>query len=149
MACGVEEILVAAHCIVESRKHLGMVYCGMVWQHVDKHLYTVFESAVAHCLEVLSGTEHIVADGPVGRLVVVVPFTFNAVAGLAEQSHSSVFTHVACLHGRCLNVVVAGIGNGFHVVGNSVERPRPSVENNLVAAVGGRLAGKRVGSRAA
>ena len=135
-AVGMEQILMAAHSIVKPRKNCGMIDCCMVRQDIDKHLYIVLVCAVAHSAEIVAVAEHVVSYLPVGRLIVVIPFAFNAVAGLRIEGHSAIFAYEAALHGRGLHVVIAGVGNTFHIGGNGVEAPRPCVENDFAFVVG-------------
>ncbi len=135
-AVGVEQIVVAAYGIVESGKHSGVVHSGVVGQHVHDNAYAIFICAVGHLLEVVAGAQHVVADSPVGWLVIVVPLAHDRVAGLAEQSHAAVVADEACLHGRGLHVVEACVGYLFHVCGYGVEAPRPCVKNHFILGRG-------------
>ena len=74
----------AADSVVESRQHSSMLYRGVVGQYINNHLDSIFVRTVAHGFEVVAVAEHIVAYFPVGRLVVVVPFAHNFVAGPAH-----------------------------------------------------------------
>ena len=73
---GVEEVFVSSNGVVEARQHGLVVDGGVVWQHVYDYLDVVLVSAVAHIAESISVAENVVADSPVGRLVVVVPLAF-------------------------------------------------------------------------
>ena len=93
---GVEEVVVAAHGIVEAGEHGGVVDGGVVGEYVDDDLYTVSVCAVAHSLELVARAQGVVAYGPVGGLIIIVPFALHAVAGLAEEGAASTLAQVAC-----------------------------------------------------
>ena len=127
-----EQILMAAHSIVKPRKNCGMIDCCMVRQDIDKHLYIVLVCAVAHSAEIVAVAEHIVSDSPVGRLIVIVPFSHHAVAGLTVERHTTSVADIACLDRRRLYVVISRLGDKFHVCRDSIETPCPCMENHLV-----------------
>ena len=104
---GMEQVLMAAHGIVERRQYGFVVDSSVIGKHVDNHAHAVFAGTVAHSLESVAVTDFIVAYLPVGGLVIVVPFAFDAVAFPAEERHASVFTDIACLHWRCLHEIIA------------------------------------------
>ena len=118
---GMEKIFVAADRIVKAGQHGRMVDGCVVGQHVNDDTDTIIVGAVAHRFECIAVTEHIVAYGPVCRLVIVVPLAHYRVAFHAEKCHAAVVADEASLGGRCLHVVVAGFCYLTHVGGDCVE----------------------------
>ena len=104
----------------------------MVRQNVDNNFDAVAIGAVGQSAEVVTGAELVIADLPVDRLVVVIPFTFDRVAFLTEKSHSAVLADEAGVGRRGLHVGESGVGNLLHVGRDGVERPCEGMENDVV-----------------
>ena len=73
------EVFVSAYGSIECRKDGMVVDSRMIGQYIYQNAHAVFVCAVTHRLERITITEHIIADGPVGGLVVVVPFAFHRI----------------------------------------------------------------------
>ncbi len=130
-----KKIFMTADSIVETGQNCSMVDRSMVGKYVHNYLYAIFICAVAHSLEIGTVAQHIVAYSPVGRLIIIVPLTLHAVAGLTEERHTAAVAHETCLHGRGLHVVIACVGYCLHIRGNSVERPRPCVQYHFIILI--------------
>lgn len=100
----------------------------MVGQHVNNDAQPQALGIVTHRLELVAGAQLIVANGPVGGLVVVVPLA------VAKELASAALAHNALVDGRGLHNRVAGILDLGQMLADGVERPRPGVQDNLIIA---------------
>ena len=96
----------------------------MVGHHVDDHTHTVLVGGVGHLFEIVFSADHKVADAGVRRLVHVIPVLVEL---LAIGRNILDLAHRLGLHGS-----VAGLGDGFHVRRDVLERPHPCVQDGAV-----------------
>ena len=72
-AVGVEQVFAAMHGAVQAGIDLGAVNHRVVGQHIHNDAQPQTLSLGTHRLELVARAQLVVADGPVGRLVVVIP----------------------------------------------------------------------------
>ena len=123
------EVVDATDGIAQTLRHSRCVKCRVVWQHVDNHAHSVFFCLGTHCDEFIACAHLIVADGPIQRLIVIVPFA------VAHNLLAAAVADKAVVGRRCLHHSEPCVGNTFHIFADCVERPAPGVENCL--CVGG------------
>ena len=82
----VEHLLPASYSSIELVCNKIDVECSMVRKHIHKDTDTIFLRCFEHGLHLCFGTDDIVADGPVSRLIIVVPVSFLFVKDLHISS---------------------------------------------------------------
>ena len=82
----IKQLQTAAARLNQVLRNRVILRCGVVRDHVDKHLDAVFLRLGAHGGKFLLAAELVVADFEVGRLVVIVPLA------VAVQLHAAVLT---------------------------------------------------------
>lgn len=125
-AVGMEQVLTAIHGTVQARVNLGAVDDRVVGKHIDDDAQAKSLGLVTHRLELIARAQLIVADGPIRRLVMVIPFA------MAKELTPATLTHNTLVDGRSLHNRVARILDLGQVLADGVERPRPRVQNNLI-----------------
>ena len=122
-----EHLVSAAYCLIELIGHKIDVECGVVREYIYKYTYVIFLRRIKHRLHLFLGTENVVSDGPVGRLVIMVPVSFL----LIEYLDVAALRAEACVHRRCLKHCEARIRNLLHVLGDCREIPTPDMKDCL------------------
>ena len=130
---GVIEVLVSTNGGIEFVTYACIVDGRMVGQNIDNNANAILASLFAELLEVLTGADHVVADLPIDRLVVIVP------AALSEELRAAALVALgfgdALLGGRSLHDGIACLGDVGQVLANGVERPAPGVEYHFVISI--------------
>ena len=95
----------------------------MICHNVNNNLDAIGMSSLAHSLELFLGTELIVADGIVGGLILIVPFTVTV------KLHTAVVALYDLIDRRGLNSREACFGDFRNIILNRVEVPAPAVQD--------------------
>ena len=130
---GMIEVLVSTHSCVEFVTYACVIDGSMVRQDIDDDADAIFAGFVAELLEFLTGTNHVVADLPIDRLVIIIPAT------MAKELRTTALITLGfddtLLGRRGLNDGIAGFGNVGKVFADGVERPAPCMQNHVIVGV--------------
>ncbi len=122
-AVGVVELLPSPGGADQALADAVQVRGGVVGDHVHDHLDAVPVGRLTHGGKCLLGAQLVIADGPVGGLVVVVPLS------LAVELHTAAAPRHTGVDGGGLDGGEARPGDVLHALGDGLEGPAPGVED--------------------
>ena len=126
---GMEHFVASANGFIEIIGDGINIESGVVGENVDYYPYIVFCGRVHHLFHLLARTYYVVADFPIGRLIVVIPVSLFDI--VVENQFSASLGSVAILHRRRLHHRESCVGNFFHILADGREVPAPSMEDGF------------------
>ena len=127
---GVIEVLVSTDGGIEFVTNASVVDGRVIGQNIDNDANAILASLFAELLEVLTSSDHVVANLPIDRLVIVIPATMAP--KLRTTALVALGLSDTILGGRSLYDRVACLSDVGKVLTNGVERPAPCMQNHII-----------------